>query len=106
MLIEIKSRPGYDVEWTCQCVSLLLKDYSGDHAVMSFDPRVARWFRRQSPRTPCGLVMREDEYGHTQSAWQRRLALWIARPDFPRLPYRGTAEPLGSPACVPKGCRC
>ncbi|WP_296721375.1 glycerophosphodiester phosphodiesterase family protein [Erythrobacter sp.] len=91
VLIEIKSRPGYDVERTCQCVSLLLKDYSGDHAVMSFDPRVPRWFRRQSLETPCGLVMREDEFGHTQSAWQRRLARWIARPDF--LAYHIAALP-------------
>ena len=91
VLIEIKSRPGYDVGRTCLYVSRLLKEYSGPHAVMSFDPRVARWFRRQSPETPCGLVMREDEHGHTQKGWQRRLALWIARPDF--LAYHIAALP-------------
>lgn len=91
LLIEIKSRPGYDVEWTCNCVRLLLKDYAGPHAVMSFDPRVARWFRRKSPETPCGLVIREDRHGQTQAAWQRRLALWIARPDF--LAYHIAALP-------------
>lgn len=91
MLIEIKSRPGYDVEWTCIHVSRLLADYTGDHAVISFDPRVARWFRTHSPETPCGLVMREDEHGHTQMGWQRRLALWIAKPDF--LAYHIAALP-------------
>lgn len=82
LLIEIKSRRAYDVERTCEKVSEALAAYSGRHAVMSFDPRVPRWLRRHAPQTVRGLVMREDEYGHTQQAWQRRLALWIARPDF------------------------
>lgn len=91
LLIEIKSRRGYDVEFTCLSVARLLADYTGDHAVMSFDPRVARWFRAHSPKTPCGLVMREDKHGHTQTGWQRRLALWIAKPDF--LAYHIAALP-------------
>ncbi len=91
MLIEIKSKRGYDVERTCLYVSRLLKNYSGPHAVMSFDPRVARWFRRKSPETPCGLVMREDARGTTQRAWQRWLACWIAKPDF--LAYHIAALP-------------
>ena len=82
MLIEIKSKAGYDVEWTCLYVDAYLKTYAGEFAVMSFDPRVARWFRQHSPQTTVGLVMREDEHGHTQQAWQRYLALWIAQPDF------------------------
>ena len=82
LLIEIKSKPGYDVAASCEAVAADLADYSGDHAVMSFDPRVARWFRRNSPETCVGLVMREDEYGYTQMAWQRRMAYWIALPDF------------------------
>ena len=35
--------------------------------------------------------MREDEHGYTQKAWQRRLALWIAKPDF--LAYHVDALP-------------
>ena len=35
--------------------------------------------------------MREDEHGYTQKAWQRRLALWIAKPDF--LAYHIAALP-------------
>lgn len=91
LLIEIKSRAGYDVEWTCLYVSRLLQGYSGPHAVMSFDPRVARWFRKHSPQTCAGLVMREDEHGHTRRSWQRRLAFRIARPDF--LAYHIAALP-------------
>ncbi len=82
LLIEIKSRPGYDVGASCARVAAALQGYSGPHAVMSFDPRVSRWLRRHSPLTPRGLVIREDDHGHTQRGWQRRLALWIARPDF------------------------
>lgn len=82
LLVEIKSRPGYDVERSCEAVHAALAGYGGALAVMSFDPRVARWFRRNSPGTVRGLVVREDAKGHTQQAWQRHLALWIARPDF------------------------
>lgn len=82
LLIEIKSRRGYDVERSCAAVLDTLRSYAGLHAVMSFDPRVSRWLRRHSPQTVRGLVIREDEFGHTRQAWQRHLALWIAKPDF------------------------
>lgn len=91
LLIEIKSKAGYDVARSCLVIAEALANYSGHFAVMSFDPRVARWFRRNSPETVCGLVMREDEHGHTQKAWQRRLAYWIAKPDF--LAYHIAALP-------------
>jgi glycerophosphoryl diester phosphodiesterase len=91
ILIEIKSKPDYDVFRTCQIVARALDHYTGDHAVMSFDPRVARWFRQNAAQTCTGLVMREDERGFTQQAWQRRLALWIAEPDF--LAYHIAALP-------------
>lgn len=82
LLIEIKSRRGYDVARSCRIVADAVAHYRGHFAVMSFDPRVARWFRRHAPHIPAGLVMREDEHGYTQKPWQRRLALWVGRPDF------------------------
>lgn len=91
LLVEIKSKRGYDVIKSCALVRDTLAGYTGDHAVMSFDPRVARWFRHHSPETCAGLVMREDEYGYTQKRWQRRLALAMARPDF--LAYHIAALP-------------
>lgn len=91
LLIEIKSKRGYDVERSCAIVRDALAGYPGQHAVMSFDPRVARWFRRHSPQTVAGLVMREDAKGNTQAAWRRHLALWIARPEF--LAYHVDALP-------------
>ncbi len=93
LLIEIKSRPGYDVERSCERVSQVLRGYRGLHAVMSFDPRVSRWLRRSSPATVRGLVMREDEHGNTRRAWQRHLALWMAKPDF--VAYHVKALPNG-----------
>ncbi len=91
VLIEIKSKPGYDVERSCEAVSVVLKSYSGMCAVMSFDPRVAAWFREHSAQTSCGLVMREDGYGHTQTLQERQTALQEARPDF--LAYHIAALP-------------
>ena len=91
LLIEIKSKPGYDVYASCSAVAGDLQNYTGEFAVMSFDPRVARWFRKNSPQICAGLVMREDEHGYTQKAWQRRLAFWLAKPDF--LAYHIAALP-------------
>lgn len=91
LLIEIKSKPDYHVGPSCAAVSAALQTYAGDHAVMSFDPEVARWFRAHSPETCIGLVMREDEYGYTQTAEQRLAAFQIAEPDF--LAYHIAALP-------------
>ncbi len=91
LLIEIKSRRGYDVERSCERVMAALASYAGRYAVMSFDPRVSRWLRRHAPHTVRGLVMREDAHGDTRAAWRRHLALWIAKPDF--LAYHVKALP-------------
>ena len=101
LLIEIKSRRDYDVERSCEAVSQALAGYDGLHAVMSFDPRVSRWFRKHSPATVQGLVMREDELGYTQKAWQRRAALWVARPEF--LAYHVEALPNAMVAGLREG---
>jgi glycerophosphoryl diester phosphodiesterase len=92
VLLEVKSRPGYDVERTCLAMKNVLDHYHGDYAIMSFDPRVSVWFADRAPDTPRGLVMREDEHGHTQTASQRKEALAAAAaPDF--LAYHIAALP-------------
>ena len=91
ILIEIKSRARYDVKRSCAAVARSLAGYRGDIAVMSFDPRVPKWFRKHYPAPVRGLVMREDSHGATQKGWQRHLALWIARPEF--LAYHVDALP-------------
>ena len=82
ILIEIKSRRGYHVAASCLAVRRTLEGYRGPHAVMSFDPRVPRWFARQSPLTVRGLVVTEENDKALAGRIRRRLSLWKARPDF------------------------
>jgi glycerophosphoryl diester phosphodiesterase len=82
LLIEIKSRADYDVERTCRRVADMLAGYDGHYAVMSFDPRVSRWLARHAPQIVRGLVMRQDAHSDARTGFARRVALWIARPDF------------------------
>ncbi|MGB3712718.1 MAG: glycerophosphodiester phosphodiesterase family protein [Erythrobacter sp.] len=101
LLIEIKSRPGYDVERTCEHVAGQLHGYAGDHAVMSFDPVVPVWMREHAGHVPCGLVMREDAYGYTQTQAEREAAVERAAPDF--LAYHIAALPNPWVAGLRKG---
>ena len=60
LLIELKSRRDRPAAPLCAAVRADLAGYAGQHAVMSFDSRVARWFSRHSPETLRGLVMTEE----------------------------------------------
>ncbi len=82
VLIEVKAEDGSGTAGHCLAVRRVLEGYTGPHAVMSFDPRVLRWFRKYSPRTLCGLVMTEEDSSRLTGAIVRHLALWHARPDF------------------------
>jgi len=82
VLIEIKSRRDAPVPALCLAVRRVLEGYTGPHAVMSFDPRVSRWFHRYSSHTVRGLVVSEGEDRAVPGKIRRRLALWHAKPDF------------------------
>lgn len=82
ILIEIKSRKQRPVGAVCLAVRRALEGYRGPHAVMSFDPRVARWFAVHSPQTVRGLVVSEEGERGPRGPLRRHLALWHARPDF------------------------
>jgi glycerophosphoryl diester phosphodiesterase len=84
LLIEIKSsrNSGRKVGATCLAVRRVLEGYRGPHAIMSFDPRVVRWFARHSPLTLRGLVVTEEDDKALPGMIRRRLSLWHARPDF------------------------
>ncbi len=82
LLIEIKSRAGTPYAPLCEAVSRAIKGRPGDLAIMSFDPRVSRWFARHSPATPRGLVMTEEHDRPILGSLRRHLWLWVARPDF------------------------
>ena len=84
VLIEIKSQrcDGIRVSALCLAVRRALEGYLGLHAVMSFDPRVVRWFAVHSELTVRGLVVTEEHGKTLPGMIKRRLALWHACPDF------------------------
>jgi glycerophosphoryl diester phosphodiesterase len=82
LLIEVKSRREHHVAGLCLAVRRVLEGYRGAHAVMSFDPRVGRWFARHSPQTVRGLVVTEEDARTLSGNIRRHLALWLSRPDF------------------------
>lgn len=82
LLIEVKSARDRRVAALCLAVRRALEGYRGRHAVMSFDPRVSRWFRRHSPGSVRGLVVTEENAKTFRDQIGRHLALWHAKPDF------------------------
>ena len=93
LLIEIKSQPGYDVEWTCSSVAWLLDVYQGDVAVMSFDPRVPEWFADQASRITRGLVGTDSLKNGFEGVWRTPEALAAAKPDFLAIDVRDVTRP-------------
>jgi glycerophosphoryl diester phosphodiesterase len=82
ILIEVKSRKERPVAAICLAVRRALEGYRGAHAVMSFDPRVSRWFATHSPMTTRGLVVTEENDKALPGRLRRHLFLWLARPHF------------------------
>jgi len=82
LLIEIKSRADLRITPLCLAVRRVLEGYRGPVAVMSFDPRVSRWFARHSPHVVRGLVMTDDGKGTLLHRLKRRWTLWSAKPEF------------------------
>lgn len=82
LLIEIKSRREARTSALCAPVRRALEGCRGAHAVMSFDPRVVRWFADHSPLTLRGLVVTEEAAKTLPGQVRRRLSLWHARPQF------------------------
>ena len=82
LLIEVKSQRDMRVPSVCLAVLRVLEGYQGPHAVMSFDPRVSKWFMRYAPLTIRGLVITEENDHTLLSRLRRRLSLWSASPQF------------------------
>jgi glycerophosphoryl diester phosphodiesterase len=82
IVIEIKTRKDRRVGALCLAVRRVLEGYRGPHAVMSFDPRVSRWFATNSPLTLRGLIVSEENDKALPGRLRRHLALWHAKPDF------------------------
>lgn len=83
LLVEVKCR-STQVGVLCLGIRRALEGYGGDVAVMSFNPAVCRWFRIHAPRIVRGLVVSEQQgqRSRLRRALDRRLALWMAQPDF------------------------
>ena len=92
LLIEVKMKHRLPVAPLCEAVARALDGYSGPHAVMSFDPRVPKWFADNHPDTPRGLVMSNADTRKIVlgllGPLLRHLALRHARPDFLALDIR------------------
>lgn len=82
LLIELKAPADGRIGALCLAVRRVLEGYRGPHGVMSFDPRIVRWFRRHAPHTVRGLVITEQDDKALPGRLRRRLSLWTAKPDF------------------------
>jgi glycerophosphoryl diester phosphodiesterase len=82
LLIEVKSKRERRPAPLCMAVRRALEGYAGKVAVMSFDPRVARWFAEHAPHIVRGLVVTEENERTLSGAVRRHMSLWHARPDF------------------------
>lgn len=96
LLIEIKSRPDYDVEKTCETVGALLATYKGSNGVMSFDPKVGQWFAANAPDSVRGLVCTDTLDMGYLGAWREPGALDAAQPDFLAIDIRDVPCALAS----------
>lgn len=76
ILIELKTFRG-NAARLARAVGDSLAYYGGPVGVMSFDPRVGRWFATNLPYRMRGLVIRGD-----WSAARRKLAMTVADPKF------------------------
>ena len=82
LLVEIKSLPDFTIEQACAAVAEALADYTGPHAVMSFDPRMGAWFAAHDPGRVRGLVCTDTLDHGWLGAWRADGAIERADPDF------------------------
>lgn len=92
LLIEIKSK-GHLTRLCC-AVAHDLASYAGEAAIMSFDPRACRWFRRHAPGRTRGLVVTAQDQPGRWGDLKRRLAFWWADPHFIACDVRDLPSPL------------
>jgi glycerophosphoryl diester phosphodiesterase len=86
IILELKR--GHDNRTLCERVYELIRPYSGDLCVESFDPRIVRWFRRHAPEVLRGqLSGPAQSYGRdvarpTAFVLSRLLTNFLGRPQF------------------------
>lgn len=82
LLIEVKSKRGLPVHHLCQALWRDIERYSGVCAVMSFDPRVSRWFAHHAAHVVRGLVVTEENHKGLPGTVRRWLSVCAGKPDF------------------------
>lgn len=75
MLLEVKV--DRDIWRWMPALRRALATFSGPVGVMSFDPRIPRLLKTNMPLVRRGLVLRAS-----LPPWKRRIALWLADPQF------------------------
>jgi len=95
VLIEVKAR-GPACDRLCRNVAATLEKYDAPAAVMSFDPRVGRWFSRHSPQAVRGLVVTERGKSGLRGALERFWSLRRARPHFLAYDIKDLPSPFAS----------
>ena len=88
LLLEVKSDDRRPIDALCRAVRRDLEGYCGPVAVMSFDPRVPRWFAEREPHVPRGLVVTQQNSRTLIAGLKRKLSVSHARPDFLALDIR------------------
>ncbi|QJB69625.1 glycerophosphodiester phosphodiesterase family protein [Parasphingorhabdus halotolerans] len=81
VLIEIKSK-NMRVGPLCLSVRRALEGYTGKAAIMSFNPLVSAWFRKNAEHVVRGLVVTEEDTKNWRGRIARHRNLWAAKPDF------------------------
>lgn len=99
ILIEIKT-PNIPVGVLCLGVRRALEGYTGNVAIMSFNPAVGRWFRNHAPRFVRGLIITEQgaatPFARFRRETARRVALWTVKPDFLAYDIRDLPSPFAA----------
>ena len=81
VLIEIKSNT-HRAGPLCLSVRRALEGYGGKAAIMSFNPLVSSWFRKNGDHIVRGLVITEENAKGLKGRYARHQALWTAKPEF------------------------
>ena len=82
ILVEVKSQAGFNIDAACTAIQAVIEGYRGQIAVMSFDPRMGKWFAENSPNTARGLVCTDTLDLGFLHAWRQPQALERAQPHF------------------------
>lgn len=86
LLLEIKVNG--DIWRWMPALKRALAGYEGPYGVMSFDARIPRLLNTNLPTIRRGLVIRGD-----LAAWRRRVAIWLANPNFVAVDRNALGQP-------------